>query len=57
MYWRLEFEPQTRRAAPRGFSCLYSPSCREEEFSETELPVWGVLGNSKAKKHRKRAGV
>jgi hypothetical protein len=24
---------------------LYSPSCLEEVFSETELPVGGVLGN------------
>ena len=25
--------------------CLYSPSCREGKFSETRLPISGVLGN------------
>jgi hypothetical protein len=25
---------------------IYSPNCREEFFSETGLPVYGVLGNS-----------
>jgi hypothetical protein len=25
---------------------LYSPNCREEVFSETELPVYDILGNS-----------
>src|SRR5215204_4691937 len=36
-----------------GAGCLYSPGCREEKFSETELPTWGVLGNS----GKKRAGA
>ncbi len=27
----------------RGMSCLYSPNCREEVFSETELPGVVIL--------------
>jgi hypothetical protein len=26
--------------------CLYSPNCREGSFSETGLPVWGILRSS-----------
>ena len=33
--------------------CLYSLYCLEEKFSETELPVCGVLGNSEAKENRR----
>jgi hypothetical protein len=29
-------------------SCLYSPECVEGEFSEVELPLYGVLGSSDA---------
>ena len=29
-----------------GVGCLYSASCREGLFPETELPAYGVLGNS-----------
>jgi hypothetical protein len=32
--------------APQGASWLYTPRCREGMFPETELPAYGVLGNS-----------
>src|SRR5215207_9831665 len=34
--------------------CLYSLYCREEKFSETGLPVFGVLGNSERVRVRAR---
>jgi hypothetical protein len=33
---------------PTAKECLYSLTFREEVFSETELPVYGVLGIVKA---------
>ena len=32
--------------AAKGCLCLYSPNCLEEKFSEPEIPVYGILGNS-----------
>ncbi len=45
--------PQASTERPQGLSApvlllgadLYSPSCREGVFSETQLPVYRVLGN------------
>src|SRR5829696_8212645 len=39
-------EAQTPSGQSIEVGCLYSPSCREEVFSETGLPVYGILGNS-----------
>src|SRR5215203_1965827 len=37
----------TKLSSTRGCSITsHSPSCREEKFSETGLPVYGILGNS-----------
>src|SRR5215216_6129119 len=30
----------------RGYRCLYSPSCREGSFSETQFPTYSIPGNS-----------
>jgi hypothetical protein len=38
----------THAAAIRTIA-LYSPECVEEEFSEVELPLYGVLGSSQRK--------
>jgi hypothetical protein len=32
--------------------CLYSPSCLEEVFSETRLPVLTISGNSLLGQHK-----
>src|SRR5215203_855882 len=42
--------PKDKRPVPKltpvgGCRCLYSVEFREEKFSETELPTWGILGN------------
>src|SRR5215207_8692287 len=40
------------RVVLEGYRCLYSPRIREGFFSETGLPVYGLLGNSGHKKSR-----
>jgi hypothetical protein len=30
-----------------SLSCPYAPECVEDEFSEVELPLYGVLGSSR----------
>jgi hypothetical protein len=49
--WRTKVKVLAPRA---GEGCLYSPSCREQVFSETELPLMSLLGNSDGVK---RAGA
>src|SRR5829696_9296538 len=39
------FAPRARRAREMPCRYLYSPSCREEAFWETELPITEILGN------------
>src|ERR687894_1987204 len=42
-------QPSQLRPAPTelGACCLYSPNCREEVFSDTRLPVYELLRNSR----------
>ena len=49
-----EFLPKARSCSRRwsgkvheGAPRVYSPSCRVDVFSETGLPVYGVLGSSR----------
>ena len=37
-------------------SCLYSPGCLEEEFSETGLPALGLLGSSATQRAKRGPG-
>src|SRR5215203_655161 len=45
VHYFLQFPENNLRWPIRVCCCLYSPSCREGSFSETELPLNPILGN------------
>ena len=45
-YYKQKESSTIARTLPGYSRCFYSPNCREEAFSETEFPVFVILGNS-----------